>query len=109
MTAAAPRLKVHPHCLLFFVEKSGHEEFADPNHPVFALGGCALLASAVEPALRAPWRKLKDDFFGGANKPLHAGDLRSPRDGQLQALGDYFRKQAFARLDPQKRNKVSRR
>jgi hypothetical protein len=36
----APRLLVGPAGLLFFIDKTGHETFADKNYPVFGLGGC---------------------------------------------------------------------
>jgi hypothetical protein len=34
------RLVVHPHCLMFFVEETGHEEFSDSDFPVFGVCGC---------------------------------------------------------------------
>jgi hypothetical protein len=36
-------LKVHPHCLLFFVDETGHEDFGDPNYPVFGWVGALFL------------------------------------------------------------------
>jgi uncharacterized protein DUF3800 len=38
----AARLQVGPNCLLFFIDETGHETFADKNYPVFGLGGCAI-------------------------------------------------------------------
>jgi hypothetical protein len=96
--ASGPVLQVHPHCLMFFVDDTGHEEFADHNFPVFGLGGCALLAAAVDPNLRQPWRSMKERHFGGADVPLHASELRSPSRGQLLALGQFFREQTFGRF-----------
>jgi hypothetical protein len=58
-TRRGEMLTVHPHCLMFFVDETGHEEFADPNHPVFGLGGCAILAAAIENNLRTPWGEMK--------------------------------------------------
>jgi uncharacterized protein DUF3800 len=83
---------------MFFVDESGHEEFADPNHPVFVLGGCAIMMAAIDSVVRLPWRELKNSHFGGADKPLHASDLRDPTNDQLEALGNFFRKQAFGRF-----------
>jgi hypothetical protein len=40
-------LQVHPHCLIFFIGETGHEDFADAAFPVFGMGGCALLAAAI--------------------------------------------------------------
>jgi uncharacterized protein DUF3800 len=54
---------------MFFVDESGHEEFADPNHPVFVLGGCAIMMAAIDSVVRLPWRELKNSHFGGADKP----------------------------------------
>jgi hypothetical protein len=92
------RLIVHPHCLMFFVDETGHEAFADPQYPVFGLGGCALLAAAIDPVLRTPWRNMKAVQFGGADVPLHASDLRNPTPQQLEALGAFFRNQNFGRF-----------
>jgi hypothetical protein len=91
-------LKVHPHCLIFFVDETGHEDFADPKFPVFGMGGCGLLAAAVDQNLRAPWRQIKEDQFGGADVPLHASDLRAPTDAQVAALGRFFAAQPFGRF-----------
>jgi hypothetical protein len=41
-------LTVHPHCLMFFAYETGHEDFADPNYRVFGIGGCAVLAAAID-------------------------------------------------------------
>jgi hypothetical protein len=41
-------LTVHPHCLMFFADETGHEDFADPNYRVFGIGGCAVLAAAID-------------------------------------------------------------
>jgi hypothetical protein len=95
--ADGERLIVHPHCLMFFVDETGHETFADPQYPVFGLGGCALLAAAITPVLRTPWRQMKALHFGGADVPLHASDLRSTPQ-QLQALDTFFRNQRFGRF-----------
>jgi hypothetical protein len=91
-------LTVHPHCLMFFVDETGHEEFADPNYPVFGLGGCAILAAAIENNLRTPWRQMKERHFGGPDVPLHAADLRSPTDAQINAIAEFFRKQEIGRF-----------
>jgi hypothetical protein len=83
---------------MFFTDETGHEDFADPNYPVFGLGGCALLAAAIEQNLRQPWRRMKELYFGGADDALHAADLRSPNEDQLKALGEFFSRQPFGRF-----------
>jgi len=92
------RLQLHPHCLVFFVDETGHEEFADPHYPVFGMGGCGLLAGAIDGHLRNPWREMKARHFGGADVPLHASDLRNPTPDQLSALGRFFETQPFGRF-----------
>jgi hypothetical protein len=97
-TKSGERLQVHPHCLMFFVDESGHEEFADPKHPVYVLGGCAIMAGAIETVLRGPWCAMKARHFGGADVPLHASELRNPTQEQREAVGEFFRKQVFGRF-----------
>jgi hypothetical protein len=92
------KLMVHPHCLMFFVDETGHEEFADPNFPVFGIGGCAIMAGAIDPVLRQPWRAMKERHFGGADVALHASDLHFPTPEQLNALAVFFREQSFGRF-----------
>jgi hypothetical protein len=92
------RLVGHPHCLMHFVDETGHEEFADDNYPVFGMGGCAILAAAVDQNLRKPWCDMKALYFGGADVPLHACDLRDPTKEQLEALNQFFETQTFGRF-----------
>jgi hypothetical protein len=54
--AAAPRLLVGPACLLFFVDETGHETFADAQYPAFGLGGCAIISSNAAGTVGQPWR-----------------------------------------------------
>lgn len=93
----AGELLVHPHCLLFFVDETGHEDLSDPNYEVFGFGGCVIPASAAETHLAGPWRALKEDHFGGATS-LHAADLKSPSSAQLDALAHFFGNHAFGRF-----------
>ena len=92
------RLQVHPGCLMFFLDETGHEEFSDPHYPVFSIGGCAVMAGAIDDVLRRPWRALKEAHFGGVDVKLHAADLRDPAITQLDALGHFFRTQPFGRF-----------
>ena len=89
------RVQVHPQCLMFFIDETGHEEFADPKRPLLGMGGCAIMAVGIDPVLRAPWRAMKERHFGGADVPLHASDLRDPTGDQLDALNGFFRHQPF--------------
>jgi hypothetical protein len=94
----APRLVVGPACLLFFIDETGHETFADEKYPVFGLGGCAITSSSAGAVIAQPWRAMKAQHFGGENIPLHANELSNPTSEQLDALSKFFREQQFARL-----------
>ena len=96
--AAAPRLQVGSACLMFFIDETGHETFADNNYPVFGLGGCAIISSSANAIVAQPWRAMKAAHFGGENVPLHANELHNPTSDQLDALSMFFREQRFARF-----------
>jgi hypothetical protein len=79
------QLLVHPTCLMFFCDDTGHEDFRDRNYPVFGIGGCGIMAGAIEPVLKQPWRAMKAEHFGGPDVPLHASKLSRPTQSQLDA------------------------
>jgi hypothetical protein len=83
---------------MFICDDTGHEDFADPDFPVFGIGGCAIMAGAVEHVIKRPWQALKAKHFGGADVPLHASELRDLTPAQLEALGTFFRNQEFGRF-----------
>jgi hypothetical protein len=85
-------------CLLVFVDETGHELFADPRHPLFGLGGCALLVHEYVNYVRPQWLQLKERYFGRADISLHANELRLPTQVQLAALNDVFASRHFARF-----------
>ena len=97
-TTQEPSLGVHPLALMFFADETGHEEFADPNFPVFGIGGCAIIAKALDAELRNPWLHMKAEHFGGPDTPLHAADLRSPTPEQMNALSLFFTKRPIGRF-----------
>jgi hypothetical protein len=92
------QLLVHPTCLMFFCDDTGHEDFRDRKYPVFGIGGCAIMAGAIEPVLKQPWRAMKTQHFGGPDVALHASELRNPTQPQLDALNRFFREQEFCRF-----------
>jgi hypothetical protein len=92
------QLHVGPTCLIFFIDETGHETFADPRYPIFGIGGCAVLSSLADAEINTPWGEMKAAHFGGANAPLHAADLRAPTEGQLSALAAFFKNRKFARF-----------
>lgn len=85
-------------CLLVFIDETGDEWFSDPSHPVFGLGGCAVLVAEYTTYVRPKWRKMKTLHFGGEDVPLHASELRSPSQNQLEALSNFFRLECFTRV-----------
>lgn len=85
-------------CLLAFVDETGHELFSDPKHPVFGLGGCALLVGEYVNRVRPMWLRLKGQYFGNANVSLHAAELSSPTPEQITALSGFFASGHFARF-----------
>src|SRR5215831_3973272 len=101
------QLLVHPNCLMFFCDDTGHEDFQDRNFPVFGIGGCGIMAGAIEPVLKQPWRAMKAAHFGGPDVPLHASELRHPTQSQLDALNRFFREQEFCRYAEWKRARVA--
>ena len=86
----AARLQVGPNCLLFCIDETGHETFADKNYPVFGLGGCAINSSSAAAVIAEPWRAMKAAHFGGEDVPLHANELRNPTTEQLDGLVKVF-------------------
>lgn len=92
------KLFVGPTCLMFFIDETGHETFADGLYPIFGIGGCAVISSAADAEINSPWRAMKAEHFGGADVPLHAADLRAPTEEQLSALATFFKNRKFARF-----------
>ena len=84
----AARLQVGPNCLLFFIDETGHETFADKNYPVFGLGGCAINSSSAAAVIAEPWRAMKAAHFGGEDIPLHANELTQSLSGSCLWCGD---------------------
>ena len=83
---------------LIFIDETGEENFNDQQYPIFGLGGCASLVKDYERLINSPWSKMKDSKFEGANKPLHANELRSPTNDQYKALTDFFVNYYFCRV-----------
>lgn len=91
-------LDVSDTALVVGIDDTGHDNFADKKHPVFGLGGCAVLAKDYFRYIDDPWRELKRIHFGGENEMLHASDLKSPTLEQLRALEMFFCKLPFFRF-----------
>ena len=46
-------LSVSDHSLLIFVDDTGHEALV-PGHPIYGLGGCAIMAGDLERVIHHP-------------------------------------------------------
>src|SRR5258708_38999028 len=57
--------------LVVFVDDTGHEALV-PGHPVYGLGGCAVLSSDLDPIIRDPWRDVRRKVTRSPETPLHA-------------------------------------
>jgi hypothetical protein len=86
-----------PSCLLVAVDETGHEELADPQYPVFGLGGCLTVVGEYHEQIGRPWRDLKGRHFGSSSTPMHAAGLGATSD-QAAAIGDFFRQHTFGRF-----------
>ena len=86
-------------CLLYYVDETGHEQFADKNYPIFGIAGCAVLAGTCFQLLDEPWREMKQQFFGSRDTPLHASTtLSTATQEQRGAIETFFRESLFSRF-----------
>lgn len=87
-------------CLLVFVDDTGDEQFSNPAHPVFGLGGCAITVADYDKVLASPWREMKDTYFSGQCSALHASDpaLGTASQEQYAALSRVFSDARFSRF-----------
>ena len=74
-------------CLAVFVDDTGHEALA-PGHPVYGLGGCAVLGRDLVRLIWEPWKAIRKRVTGCPDTPLHAGDF--PSIASLQAVANFF-------------------
>ncbi|MET4037956.1 MULTISPECIES: hypothetical protein [unclassified Bradyrhizobium] len=81
MTAGA--LTIADQSLVVFVDDTGHEVLV-PRHPVYGLGGCAVMAGDLDRLIRHPWHEVRRKVTGSADTPLHAAA--------------FFRTEPFARI-----------
>ena len=94
-TRLAPKLGT----LLLFIDETGNEDYSDPKNPTFGRGGCAVMGRDYRTLIKKPWRKLKRQRMGGANKRFHATDFEQSRPTKAQITGiNRFLKQPFWRF-----------
>lgn len=85
-------------CLAVFVDDTGHEALV-PDHPVYGLGGCAVMGRDLVRLIWQPWGEIRKRVTGSLDTPLHANkfpSLASPAD--MEAVAAFFRVQPFARF-----------
>jgi hypothetical protein len=90
--------QLQPTALLVALDDTGEPSTRDRAHPVFGLGGCAILVGQYHEYMRLPWALMKQQHFAGPLQPLHASDLRNPTPAQIEALNSFFQGQVFFRL-----------
>ena len=84
--------------LAVFVDDTGHEALV-PGHPVYGLGGCAVMAPDLDRVIRHPWRDVRRGVTGSPDKPLHASSFgQTATREQIEIVADFFRRQPFARI-----------
>jgi len=85
-------------CLAFFVDDTGHEAMP-AGHPVYGLGGCAVMAKDLDNDIRIPWRAVRESVTGSSDTSMHAHHFaRTATKEQMQRVADFFHRQRFARL-----------
>jgi len=95
---ATSHLIVPDSSLVFFVDETGHEELV-PGHPVYGLGGCAVMARDIDRLVRKPWRDVRFKLMGSPDTPLHAAEIKwQDIPNGAQTAGAFFRANPFSRF-----------
>jgi hypothetical protein len=80
------------------VDDTGHEALAK-GHPVYGLGGCAVLGRDLERIIWQPWKELRKRITGSPDLPLHANKLpRIANARDIEAIAEFFRVYPFWRF-----------
>jgi hypothetical protein len=84
--------------LVVFVDDTGHEALV-PGHPVYGLGGCAVMAEDIDRLVSQPWREVRRRVTGSTDAPLHANKFsQSATRADIEAVAEFFHTQPVARL-----------
>jgi hypothetical protein len=95
---AEKNLVLPDRCLAVFADDTGHEALV-PGHPVYGLGGCAVLASELDRIIRASWREIRRLVTGSPDTPLHANKFAGfATPENIAAVAEFFRVNPFARF-----------
>jgi hypothetical protein len=85
-------------CLAVFADDTGHEALI-AGHPVYGLGGCAVLARDLNRVIRAPWCETRRRVTGFSDTPLHANRFAGfAKPENIAAVAEFFREHPFARF-----------
>jgi len=89
--------EISPNTLILFVDETGTPNLKDPKAPYFGLGGLIVLGKDYYNDVEIPWHRLKNNYFDGTTKPLHASDI-NPSKLQIESLNNFFQTQNFGRF-----------
>ncbi len=85
--------------LMIFLDETGDEQYTDPNHPVFGIGGCAVMSDDYVRRVQKPWNLLKRDALGLVAQPFHAVDFERSRPTMEKILAiNMFLMRGFHRI-----------
>lgn len=85
-------------CLCVFVDDTGHEALVS-GHPVYGLGGCAVMDKDLDVTIRQPWREVRKKITGSPDTPLHANAFaRFATRENIDVVAEFFRTQPFVRF-----------
>jgi hypothetical protein len=85
-------------CLAVFVDDTWHEALV-PGHPVYGLGGCAVLARDLARRIWEPWKKIRQRVTGSPDTTLHASEFpKIATSSDMEAVAEFFRVQPFFRV-----------
>lgn len=85
-------------CLVVFVDDTGHEALVK-GHPVYGLGGCAVMGSHLDRVICQPWRNVRQCITGSADTQLHASTFaQGATQEQINFVAEFFKTQPFARF-----------
>ena len=96
--AKKDKINVPGDALLVFIDETGNEYLKDKEYPIFGLGGCAVICKDYNKLIREPWSIMKDRFFNGREKILHAKDLFHPTECQINTIAELFKNNIFSRV-----------
>ena len=86
-------------CLVVYVDDTGHEALVK-GHPVYGLGGCAVMGRDLVNLIWQPWREIRKRVMGSTDIPLHAHKFptHAKRPEDMEAVARFFQSQPFARF-----------